>query len=122
MQIFKLIYNHTEVGRVLIMRQGLYYNIKCIIQKPSVDRPHLIAISENGDIDLGICVQTAMGFSLERLLPIKYVGTSLFQFYILPDCGNTVANISEDAPFLFVERLGNAVLRRNGENIEIALK
>ena len=122
MKVFDLFYNCVKVGHVFVIQRGLYYNIKCSARERCINRVHLIAISENGPVDLGICSQSNEVLRLERILPVKYVGEYLRQFYIQPDHACLKVDVFEDRPFLFIENLKNAVIHRSKDGIAIAFR
>ena len=119
---FEIIYDCFSVGHVWVARQGLYYNIKCCIWVRGLNKPHLIAKSESGETDLGVCLRYKHGFCLERILPIKSVGTELQEFYIQQDHTISECIISENMPFVFLEKLNSAVLLRCNEQVIIVFK
>lgn len=118
-RIFELLYNDSWVGHVCVIKQGLYYNIKCCILNNCGERPHVTVTSERGVIDLGECMQSAERISLERNLPIRLVGKQLDRFSVRLSKEKHMEYVLECSPFHSIEKLGNAVMQRKTDGTVI---
>lgn len=118
---FTLSYSGKTVGKVCVVRLGMYYDIECRFTNNGAGRFHLIAVSDSGETDLGVCVRCASCFELKRRLPIKSVGEGLRQFYITSDVNEITYPISPNKPFPLIDRLESAILVIKGNEKRIRL-
>ena len=77
------VYEGTScVGKVQLLRQGLYYRLicRCSIQSDSIYRLyiHKSGVQEN----LGVLIPDEDGISLDRNIPVKRIGDGSFRFSV----------------------------------------
>lgn len=108
---YELRHMNKQIGDVSVCKKGLFYEINCCFRLDRKEKFHLVAVTGNGETDLGECRCNVMQFSLRRNLPIKEVGQELLWFYITAECnnGNTYLFYA-DRPFPYISRLADAVL------------
>ena len=114
---YDLQYRNRSVGNVVVNKTGLYYEIECCFTENTKRRFNLVAVSSNGEVDLGECRLDDAQFKMTRYLPVKSVGRELLRFYII-----AVEDIKSgypvfgDKPFPYIDKLEEAILIiANGE-------
>lgn len=70
---FDIYFYNSVVGKVIVMPDGLYYNISCRCTLPSNGIYRVIMHSGNQTINLGVCVPTGGCFGIDTKLPQKYI-------------------------------------------------
>lgn len=118
---YMLTYNDRPVGEVNVFRRGLYYDIKCRLKMLNDKRIRLICVSETGESDLGVCVGYGMGQELNRLVPIKSIGSELMKFYLTSNKGYRECYIDENKVFPYIEELESSVVLRDSRGWKIRL-
>lgn len=118
--VFPLSYGEKSVGSVFVTKRGLYYDIKCRFNQRTGGMFRLIAVSDNKEIDLGICIPYDQQLGVDMCIPIKTVGKQLCKFYIT-SCDETLKGIciSSDKPFDHIAQLEDAVLCVKGNDKKI---
>lgn len=108
-----------QVGKVQVIRQGLYYRFlcRCCVAQGRMYRL-LISLGDKQE-NLGILLPLDGGFGLDTRLASKKLGNRKFKFYLLPGetsvSGNFVP-ICPEEPFSYISRLKKAYLvRKNGQ-------
>lgn len=107
------------VGKVQVLRQGLYYRFicRCRVDSGEVTR---LWVSCGGQREcLGVLLPMDGGFGLNTKLPVKRLGDGEMEFSI----GQKVERpegkfvpISPEEPFSYIERLKDAYLvKKNGQ-------
>lgn len=100
-----------EAGTVEIKKEGLYYCFygKLALAKNKIWR--VIASSEDGEIDLGICLFEDPYYILSRKIPAKYMSGEHWSFKAVcpDDQRKKIISVSEDQPFEQLERITDGV-------------
>ncbi len=101
----------TESGTVKVEREGLYYNFcgKLKLAKNKIWR--IIASSQEGERDLGICLFDDPYFILSRKIPAKYMAGEQWTFKaICPDDQRRQSiPVSDDKPFDQLEHITDGI-------------
>lgn len=114
------------VGKVQVLRQGLYYRIicRCNITGSAVNR---LWVSCGGKQEnLGVLVPVGDGFGLDRKFPVKRLGEGEMTFSLgqkqedRPE--GTFVPIYPEEPFSYIERLKDAYLVKKNGQIGVVLR
>lgn len=107
------------VGKVQVLRQGLYYAFHCRCRISGETAVRLLARCGERQEDLGVLVPMEGGFGLDTRRPVKHLGEGEIQFLLASkhDPPQTYfAPISPEEPFAYLQRLKDAYLEtRNGQ-------
>ena len=78
----------------------------------------LLAVTDMGTVDLGVCVPVDGGFGVERSVPCKKVGEGVPEFQLVPKherMGGRFVPVYPEEPFAYLSRLKDSFLSvRNG--------
>ena len=116
---YELCMGKDTVGKVQVLRQGLYYRFICRC-KLSGDVVYRLTV-RCGDAteNLGILVRTGDGFGLDKKVPVRHLGEGKMEFLLLPKSdrlGGTFIPIRPEEPFAYIARLQDAFYaQRNGQ-------
>ena len=102
---------NVVVGKVQIIRQGLYYQIICRCS-PGDDMVRRLYADQDGTREnLGVLVPEGDGFLLDRKIPVKKLSGERVRF-VLSTAGTKRAGklvpVCPEEPFLYIDRLKNA--------------
>ena len=108
----------TQVGKLQIIQEGLYYRLICRCQVPENMVYRLFAVTESGRENLGVVVPEGDGCVLQRKIPatrLQKGSRFLLSARGEEECGKFVPVYPEE-PFSYIAQLGNAFLEvRNGQ-------
>ena len=112
-------YGHDTVGKVQVIRQGLYYRFICTCQLEGDVVCRLGVRCGDKNESLGVVVPVEQGFGLDRKIPVKNLGEGKMDFYLVPKhdklCGEFIPIYPEE-PFSYIERLKDTFLSyQNGK-------
>jgi len=113
------------LGKVNVTREGLYYRISCRCQLPGEGMHHLVLRCGGREINLGICVPMEGSFGVEKKIPCKSVEQGRPEFLLLPkheSIQGKFVPIYPEEPFSYMERLKDAFLARQGDQLGIVIK
>ncbi len=82
--MYEVLYEDKSVGKVQVLRQGLYYQFFCRARIPDSRVCRLVAQWEKAWENLGVPVPEGDGFSLDRKLPAKRMGKTAPIFRLVP--------------------------------------
>ncbi len=82
--MYEVLYEDKCVGKVQVLRQGLYYQFFCRVRIPDSRVCRLVAQWEKAWENLGVPVPEGDGFSLDRKLPAKRMGKTAPIFRLVP--------------------------------------
>lgn len=118
-------FGDQPVGKVQVLRQGLYYRFICRCQLSGDVVCRLSVACGDRQESLGVVVPMDGGFGLDTLLPAKRLGQGEPEFSLRPKhdlpSGKFVP-ICPEEPFAYIERLKESFLVRRGEQVGIVLK
>ena len=110
---------HTQLGKVQLLKEGLYYKLCCRCRSPGDQIYRLTAAVGGRHISLGILAPTGDGFGLDRRIPVKHLGEGTPEFFLAPAHGTVEGRfvpLSPTEPFSYLESLKNSVFTtRNGQ-------
>lgn len=80
---YEVTYENEPIGKAELRRQGLYELISCRCRVPDNELYRIIAVWENGWLNLGIPVPDMEGFVLKKSVPIKRLAEEKLRFVLL---------------------------------------
>lgn len=104
-----------QVGKVQVIRMGLYYWFVCRCQLTGGVVCRLGVSCGEKQENLGVLVPMEEGFGLDTRLPVKRLGEGEMAFTLLPKHESNVGQfvpIYPEEPFGYIERLKDAYLVR----------
>ena len=108
------------VGKVQVIRQGLYCRVICRCMLPKEGVYSLYALQDNRRENLGVVIPEGDGFWLDKNVAAKRLGEGKLQFVLssgVQHLSGQFVQISPEEPFLYIDRLKNAFLEsENGKN------
>ena len=110
---YELKFGGQTVGKVQVIRQGLYYRFHCRCRMPG-DGVCRVKVSCGGrEESLGILVPAGDGFGLETRLAAKRLGQGSPEFTVVPNRARLHGKfvpIKPEEPFAYIARLKDAYL------------
>ncbi len=106
----KVYLERSEAGNVQVSRKGLYFHFLCSVHIPKGSYYHLYAVSENDNIDLGLCVPIYNDFGLSTKQPMKLFPSDKYSFRLAKKMNDDLIRIDADKPFKHLHRLKNGQL------------
>ena len=114
---YDVFFGGHPVGRVQVLRQGLYYRFICRC-KPECDGVYRLAVLCGGSqMNLGVVVPEGEGFGLDKLIPRKRLEEGRPEFFLASrqaPVSGTFVPISPEEPFYYIARLKGAFLTEQG--------
>lgn len=112
-------FGNRTVGKVQVLRQGLYYVFHCRCRIPGEDLCRLTVCCGQNSENLGVLVPMDGGFGLDTKVSVKRLGTDEMSFLIhgkKGPQGGTFVPIYPEEPFAYIEKLKELYLiRKNGQ-------
>ena len=111
------------VGKVQVIRQGLYYRFICRCRLTGDVMCRLYVVCDGNKESLGLVVPMEDGFGLDTRIPVKRVGQGEMEFTLLPkhDTPDKFVPIYPEEPFAYIENLKNSFLTIQGGQMGIIL-
>ena len=123
--MYEVFQNGKVVGKVEVVREGLYCRFSCHCKPADRDMIRLWMICGEKETDLGLCVPMDGGFGTEKRIPAKLcgVGEPTFCLRHKDDTrrGKFVP-LSPEEPFQYLHRLETAFLERRGTQLGIVIR
>ena len=109
------------IGTAHVVKQGLYYNIRCRFKSRMDRKMHLLAVSPDGVFDMGTCSWHGREIGIDRILPIKTIGNIIKKFCVSTDNYSYEISVRTGMAFPVIDQLMNSVLvvRPSGIKIKI---
>ena len=100
------------VGIATVMKQGLYYQIKCKCSKQAEGMCKILVSGDVGSVNLGACYPTGTELILEKRIPVKHIGAEPLQFWLQVTGYENVllVPLRQDEAFTHIADLRNARL------------
>lgn len=108
-------FGKEQVGKVQVLREGLYYRFVCRCRIASGILCRLHVVCGDRDENLGVVIPVGSGFGLDTRLPAKRLGQGMPEFRLHPKHGipvETFIPISPEEPFAYLSRLKESYLVR----------
>ena len=108
-----------DVGKVQLLKEGLYYRIFCRAELYGAVMYRLVAVTEGRRENVGILAPVSGGYGLERKLPCSRLSLEGLSFLLLPShepVEGKFVPISPEEPFSYLQKLQDLDLaKRSGE-------
>lgn len=115
----ELRFGGQAVGKVQVLRRGLYYVFHCRCRLSGEAPVRLLARCGERQEDLGVLVPMEGGFGLDTRRPAKRLGEGTVQFRLEAKHDHAQPQfvpISPEEPFAYLQRLKDAYLEtKNGQ-------
>ncbi len=116
---YPVFFGHENVGKVQVLRQGLYYRFICGCHMTGDVVCRLTVVCGDKRENLGVVVPTGDGFGLDKKLPVKRIGEGEMSFFLAPrhdQVPGKFVPIYPEEPFAYIARLKDAFLaHQNGQ-------
>lgn len=111
-------------GSVSVTREGLYHRFSCRYTGSQGDIQRLVAITDHGRLDLGICVPVDGGFGVDKRIPRAKTGDGIPEFRLVKaSAGNGIfVPVYPYEPFVYVSKLKGAFLEIRGGKAGIRIQ
>jgi len=113
------------VGKVRVLRQGLYYRFICNCMLTGDVVLRLVVSCGGKNSNIGVLIPCGERFTLDRKIPSKLFGEEVPVFYLAPrhDIVNgKFVPIYPEEPFSYIARLKDAFLSRQNGQVGVLLK
>ncbi len=112
-------FGQQEVGKVQLLKEGLYVRVVCRCQLHGEVMCRLVADWGDHRENLGILAPTGDGFGLDRRIPEKRLGEGTPEFLLVPahqKAQGKFVPIYPEEPFSYLENLKDAYMaKKNGQ-------
>lgn len=112
-------FGNDQVGKVQVLRQGLYYRFHCRCRLTGAVVCRLEVRCGQGRENLGVLVPMDGGFGLDTRIPVKRLTGDEPQFTVVPrhdKAQGFFAPICPQEPFSYIENLKDGYLaKKNGQ-------
>ena len=122
---YEVFNGNDVVGKVQLIRQGLYYRVicRCCLSEDMVRR--LYAVQENSRENLGVLVPEEDGLVLDKKIPVKRISDKTTRFLL--SAGDSkmrgkLVPVSPEEPFLYIDRLKSAFLETENGKVNIRIE
>ncbi len=122
---YAVYFGKEQVGKVQVLRQGLYYRFSCRCRLSGNVMYRLWIRCSSYRESLGIIIPMGEGFGLDRKIPVKRIGEGVPEFCLLPQresIPQTFVSLSVDEPFEYLSQLKSAYLTRKNGQVGISIK
>lgn len=113
------------VGKVQVIREGLYYRFCCRCRLTGDVVCKVVADCGGRRESLGILAPEGDGFSLTTRVPVKRFGEGKPEFQVMPNrpvISEEFIPIYPEEPFSYIERLKDAYLARQGGQVGAVIR
>lgn len=118
-------FGSEQVGKVQVLRQGLYYRFICRCKLSGDVLCRLQVRCGDTQESLGIVIPMDGGFGLDTKLPVKRLGQGIPEFRLLPRHEaqeGKFCPIYPEEPFAYIAKLKEAFLVRKGGQVGVLVK
>lgn len=116
---YPVYFGTRQVGKVQVLRQGLYYRFACRCQLTGDVICRLYVTCGDRRESLGVVVPMGDGFGLDTKVAVRRLGEGMVSFSLHPRHETTAGKfvpISPEEPFAYLSRLKDAYLeKRDGQ-------
>ena len=110
---YEVRFGAKSVGKVQVLRQGLYYHFicRCAFDADIVSR--LVVRCADKCENIGVLIPSGDGFFLDKKIPAKTFGEGIPEFYLAPrhdTVNGKFIPIYPEEPFAYIARLKDAFL------------
>lgn len=122
---YPVLLGEQSIGKVQVLRQGLYYRFICRCQLTGEVIYKLVVTCQDHQENLGICVPVSGGFGIDTKLPVKRLGEGVPTFRAVPkhtELEGKFVPVYPDEPFAYIARLKDAYFARQEEQIGVVIR
>lgn len=122
---YEVTFGQQTVGKVQVLRQGLYYRFICRCRLTGDVVLRLAVLCGDRQENLGVVVPMGDGFGLDKKVPVKHLGEGEMKFYLVPRHDRVLGKfvpIYPEEPFRYIARLKDAFLAKQNGQIGAAWK
>ncbi len=115
----------NAVGKVRMVRRGLYYSIHCRCRIGGDVMCRLMVCCGDKREDLGVVVPMDGGFGLDMNVPVKRLGEGTASFFLMPKHtpeDGTIIPVYPEEPFRYISRIKDAYLVKRDNQTCICIK
>lgn len=121
---YEVFFGGNAVGKVQVIRQGLYYRFicRCRLELEGVYR--LSVLCGSSQMNLGVVVPEGDGFGLDKLIPRKHLEDGKPEFFLAPrhdSVSGRFVPISPEEPFYYIAKLKDAFLAQQNGQVGVLL-
>ena len=117
-QEYPVISGNETIGKVQVLRRGLYYQIRCRCDISGAVKYKLTVGCGENTLDLGLCIPYSDGFGIDTSVSVKQLGEGELNFRLVPKhhkLDGRFVPVSAEEPFAYIRQLQQAHLaRQNG--------
>ena len=125
MNEYKIMLGQEVVGQANVVRDGLYYHIRCECDLKTGIICRVVASNGDHNENLGILVPQSGIFTLTKSIPIKRLGGGSIDFRIIPKHdkreGKFIAVYPQE-PFRYIRQLQNAFMEYRQKHAGVVIK
>ena len=122
---YPVFFGKNPVGKVQVLRQGLYYRFICRCRLSGDVVCRLAVRCGDSQENLGVVVPVGDGFGLDKKVPVKHLGEGEMSFFLAPRNDYVFGKfvpISPEEPFAYIARLKDAFFLRQGGQAGVMIK
>lgn len=122
---YEVYLGNAAVGKVQLLRQGLYFRVICRCTIPSDRVFRLFAQMGDRQENLGVVVPEGDGFLLDRKIPAKRFTGETLRFLLSSGGGERTGRfvpICPEEPFQYIDRLKTAFLESEHGKVGIRIE
>lgn len=122
---YEVSFGNSPVGKVQLVRQGLYCRIVCRCRLPGDLVCRLFVQTDKGRENLGVVVPEGDSFLLDKKIPVKRLGNGPLRFALSSGAGPLPGRfipICPEEPFYYIERLKDAFLESEQGKVGIRIQ
>ena len=121
---YEVCFGKDTVGKVQVLRQGLYYRFVCRCRLTGDVICRLVVRCGEKLENLGIVVPMEDGFGLDKKIPVKQIGEGNMDFLLVPKHDQLMGKfvpICPEEPFAYITRLKESFLVRKDGQVGIVI-
>lgn len=120
---YEVTFGGKAVGKVQVLRQGLYYRFLCRCHLSGDVICRLWVYCGDKSENLGVVVPMGDGFGLDKKIPVKRLGEGSMEFSLGPkhEQRGTFVPIYPEEPFAYIERLKDSFLVQKNAQVGIMI-
>ena len=122
---YEVCFGKDPVGKVQVLRQGLYYRFICRCKLSGDVVCRLAVRCGEKQENLGVVVPIGDGFGLDKKVPVKHLGEGQMEFFLAPRHDQVMGKfipIRPEEPFAYIARLKDAFLARQNGQAGVVIK
>ncbi len=122
---YPVVFGQETVGKVQVLRQGLYYRFVCRCRITGDVVCRLTVACGDKRENLGVVVPMGDGFGLDRKCPVKHIGEGEMAFFLSPrheEARGQFVPIYPEEPFAYIAKLKDGFLAWKNGQMGVVLK